>query len=225
MKFQANLASSMSRPLPSVSPLERGVGETLSDGELIDSVRAGKRESASELYERLLPVVDRTLRRVLGRREADHDDLIQQSFEQIVKTLLQHRFAGECNLKTWASALTARTAFSELRRRCRQRRMLVDETVDLERVAAADWRDQIAVQAELDQVRRALSSLRPERALIVYLHDVEGHGLAEISRMLGSSISAVQSRLVRGRAQFLERHRQLETTLGEHCDNESEEAP
>jgi len=38
----------------------------------------------SELCQRLMHIVDGTLFRVLGRREADHDDLVQVSFEQIV---------------------------------------------------------------------------------------------------------------------------------------------
>src|SRR5512133_809667 len=216
MKSEVNQSATASRPASSgLRPVRLKAGEPRTDEEIIEALRAGKGECASELYDRLLPVVDRTLRRILGRREADHDDLIQQSFEQIVKTLLLDRFAGECNLNTWAAALTARAAFNELRRRCRQRRLLVDEPLDLEHMAAANWQDQVDAQAELDQVRRALSSLRPERALIVYLHDVEGHSLAAISLMLGSSIAAVQSRLVRGRAQFLERHRQLEPGVDE----------
>jgi DNA-directed RNA polymerase specialized sigma24 family protein len=82
--------------------------------------------------------------------------------------------------------------------------------MDLEQIAPADWRKQATIQADFDQLRRALGSLKPERALVLYLHDVEGHRLADIGVMLGSSVAAVQSLLVRGRTQLYERYRLLE---------------
>src|SRR5215212_10043987 len=66
---------------------------TLSDDMLIEAVVAGDSRVAGQLYDRLVGIVDRTLYRVFGRRESDHDDLVQATFEQIVLTLTKRRYA------------------------------------------------------------------------------------------------------------------------------------
>jgi DNA-directed RNA polymerase specialized sigma24 family protein len=47
--------------------------------------------------------------------------------------------------------------------------------------------------------------MSPKKAMVLVLHDVLGHELAEVSVMLGISVSAAQSRLVRGRRDLLGR--------------------
>ena len=54
----------------------------------------------------MLPVVDATLARILGRREQDHADLVQSAFEQIVATLSRRTFGGSCSLAGWAAVLS-----------------------------------------------------------------------------------------------------------------------
>src|SRR5207249_4058000 len=66
--------------------------EPASDEQLIDAVRRGDTRIADELYDRLVGIVDRTLFRVFGRRESDHDDLVQVSFERVVETLSTETF-------------------------------------------------------------------------------------------------------------------------------------
>ena len=52
-----------------------------SDEALVSGLLAGERWAASAFYDRLEPVVDRSLRRVL--QSNDHDDLVQVVFERI----------------------------------------------------------------------------------------------------------------------------------------------
>ena len=47
--------------------------------------------------------------------------------------------------------------------------------------------------------------MNPQRAEALVLHDVLGHDLAEVSALLGVSIAAAQSRLVRGRSELKQR--------------------
>jgi DNA-directed RNA polymerase specialized sigma24 family protein len=67
------------------------------DEEIVEAVARGEDRVADLLYERLVGVVDRTLFRIFGRREVDHDDLVQNTFEQIVLTLSKRLFACACN--------------------------------------------------------------------------------------------------------------------------------
>ena len=75
--------------------------QDVSDDWLLEGIERGDQNVAVELYRRLLPVVEATLVRVLGRREADHEDLVQTSFEQIILTLSERRYARACSLKSW----------------------------------------------------------------------------------------------------------------------------
>lgn len=178
-----------------------------SDEALIQAVERGDGSSARELYDRLVPVVDRTLCRVLGRREADHDDLVQTTFEQIVSTLSRRTYARACSLTTWASTIASHVGLNALRSRRRERRVFdagADEH-DEAGPASRDGERDVRARLEVDRLRTHLAALAPEKAEAVLLHDVLGHELAEIAVMTGVSVAAAQSRLVRGRRELLER--------------------
>jgi RNA polymerase sigma-70 factor (ECF subfamily) len=178
-----------------------------SDEEIVEAVRRGDARVAGLLYDRLVTVVDHSLYRVFGRREHDHDDLVQAAFEQIVLTLSRRSYARACSLRTWASTIASHIAFNSLRARRRERRVFdrdVDYT-DPEPPASPDVERAAGARAELHRVRALLSAMRPERAETVFLHDVLGHELSDIAVMMNVSVAAAQSRLVRGRRELRQR--------------------
>jgi RNA polymerase sigma factor (sigma-70 family) len=203
-------ARSTSRTQLGRHPLGEAVGGP-SDAELLRLAAEGNADSANLLCRRLLPVVERTLLRVLGKREQDHDDLVQLSFEQLVRTFAQERFAGHCSLTTWACTIAARVGLAELRKRHRQRRVLVESSPDAEhgRELSRAWERRSAAYDEVDLVRRALASINAKRAWVLYLHDVEGRKLTEVAALMSVSVSSAQSRLVRGRRQFMDAYAKL----------------
>ncbi|HWA73234.1 MAG TPA: RNA polymerase sigma factor [Polyangiaceae bacterium] len=157
----------------------------------------------------MMPVVDGTLYRVLGRREQDHDDLVQASFEQIVLTLTRGKFAGECSLTTWASAITCKVALHAIRRRCVERRIF-DESLDAERwsrqaAGLSDPESQTVSREELARLRFHLSRMSQKLANTLLIHDMLGCGLLETAAITGVSQAAAQSRLVRGRKELCTR--------------------
>jgi len=197
--------------LASASPEPARAHEVdLDDEALIDAVERGDTRRAHELHDRLIAAIEPTLYRVLGRREPDHDDLVQATFEQIVLTLRRGRFARGCRLSTWASAIAAHVAFNALRARRRARGAF--ETRDVAEViedgSAIDGRmigdteREIGIRARIRAAQVHLTAMNHDRALVLVLHDVLGHDLAEIAAMLEVSVAAAQSRLVRGRKEF-----------------------
>ena len=187
------------------------------DEELVAAVRAGDSRVASALYDRVAGVVDRTLFRVFGRREHDHDDLVQASFEQIVASLVRERFAGACSLSTWAATLATHVGLNALRSRARERRVVVqpsrrpvsggsgDHEAAPDEPRSRDLERDLEARDKLARVREALASMPSEKAETLFLHDVEGLDLAEIAALTGTSVAAAQSRLVRARKELLER--------------------
>jgi RNA polymerase sigma-70 factor, ECF subfamily len=200
-------AQGNARPALRLVPGGTEGGQPPSDEEIIEAVQRGEHRVAGLLYDRLFGVVDHTLFRVFGRREVDHDDLVQTVFEQIVVTLSRRSYARACNLKTWASSIASHVGFNALRSRRRERRVL-DRDVTLEGTAVparTDAENMATARVELERVRRQMVAMKPDQAQTVFLHDVLGHELAEIATMMQVSVAAAQSRLVRGRRELYRR--------------------
>jgi RNA polymerase sigma-70 factor (ECF subfamily) len=178
----------------------------VADDALIAAVVSGDSRAAEGLYTRLFGLVDRALFRVFGRRESDHDDLVQATFEQIVITLTRKRFAGACSLSSWACHIATHVGLNALRARRRERRVLglAQDADSLLTVAARgpSTEDEAGTRKDMDRLRDHLAAMSPEKAETVLLHEVFGYELSEISVLTGASVSAVQSRLVRGRKEL-----------------------
>jgi RNA polymerase sigma-70 factor (ECF subfamily) len=207
------------RQRPLLRAIEGGATKpppSYTDSELFEGIANGDERIARELYRRLLPAVEGALYRVLGRREADHEDLVQSSFEQIILTLSQRRYAQACSLNTWASTIAAHIALKSLRSRYRQRNVFDPRLGADDLAEMASGRDDVertvAERRDLERLRARLSELPAPQAEAVVLHDLMGHPLAEIATLTGASVAAAQSRLVRGRKELmarLERDRSL----------------
>ena len=207
------------RVVPAASAPVDVPDRSLSDDALIEAVARGDSKVAGQLYDRLVGVVDRALYRVFGTREADHDDLVQATFEQIVLTLVRQRFAGACSLSSWACSVASHVGLNALRSRRRERGVmsLTEDPNTLPAIPArgADIEHEVGVREQIDRVRSHLATLPPEKAETILLHDVFGHDLSEIAVLMGVSVSAAQSRLVRGRKELFAKLEQEAREEGE----------
>ena len=202
-------ARSWLRAVPSPAPTEepKPRAAAYSDDEIIEAVARGDGAVAGELYDRLYRTVDQTLCRILGRRESDHEDLMQSAFEQVIKTLTTRRFAGACSLRTWASSVATHVGLNALRARRRERSVFDHSEADAPSVTPSsdDPERNASSRGEIERIRGELAEMSSGRAEALFLHDVLGHDLAEIAALTGVSIAAAQSRLVRGRHELMER--------------------
>lgn len=173
------------------------------DSALIAGLKARDIGLSHAFYERVRPIVDRTLLRLLGARDGDYEDVAQRALFELVDTI--GRFRGECPLNAWISIVTARAAFRTLRRRRAERRIFVP--IDLEESVGSTRSHSGAVAARqaIERIRASLEKMDPNRAWTYLLHDVYGYDLKEVSQITGASLSAAQSRLVRGRRELHDR--------------------
>ncbi|HEX4341616.1 MAG TPA: RNA polymerase sigma factor [Polyangiaceae bacterium] len=181
---------------------ERGA----SDEAVIGAFARRDRRAAEMVYDHLVGVVDATLYRVVGRRESDHDDLVQTTFEQIIVTLSRNSFAGGCSLRGWAASIACHVGLNAIRSRQRSRRVFAfssdAELAAAERPAQSNPEAETVARTELDRLRAHLADMDPDRAETVIVHDVFGMSLAETAKLMSVSLSAAQSRLVRGRREI-----------------------
>jgi RNA polymerase sigma-70 factor, ECF subfamily len=175
------------------------VTPAVDDSQLLAAMRAGDKSVASAFHERVRSQVDRTLLRLFRRYDVDHEDLRQLALIELVMTI--GRFRGECSLDSWVGALTARIVFKHLRRRQAERRLF--GTLEQEDAAPASGTgSDPMVRNLMHHASRHLQSMDHNRAWAFFLHDVLGYELRELAQIMGISVSAAQSRLVRGRREL-----------------------
>jgi RNA polymerase sigma-70 factor (ECF subfamily) len=202
----SRLNASPDRPRLRAVPSAGGLrAPKFSDEHLIEAVQRGDESVNGAIYDRLYAVVDHTLFRVFGRRESDHDDLVQAAFEQIILTLSKQSFARACSLKTLASTVASHMGLNALRAKRRERRVYDHgDEIDAECASTStDPKRETVSRGLLERVRSELDSMSMERAEAVFFHDVSGHKLAEIALMTGVSVAAAQSRLMHGRRELI----------------------
>jgi RNA polymerase sigma-70 factor (ECF subfamily) len=173
------------------------------DAELLAGVERGDVQLATAFCLRVRPIVDRTLTRLLGAADPDYEDLCQVALFELVDTI--HRFRRDCPLDAWVSIVSARVAYRHIRRRKLERRIFGQ--VSLEDGEGTLVVSPAAVEARqaIERVTALLAKMDSRRVWTWLLHDVYGYDLKEITEIMAVSLSAAQSRLVRGRREVHER--------------------
>jgi RNA polymerase sigma-70 factor (ECF subfamily) len=193
-----------------VRPADPGVvpssaSPALDDSELLLALRAGDPTAATALHDRVRPQVDRTVRRLLGPGDVDREDVAQLAMIELVTTI--DRYRADCSLDTWTSTITARVVYKHIRRRRTERRIFGALDADLlaaSRSASRPGRE-VTLRSATRRVLAHLDAMDDGKAWAFVLHDVYGYDLREISEITDVSVTAAQTRLVRGRREIHER--------------------
>lgn len=187
-------------------PPTRLPSPTLDDSQLLAAAKRGDDDAATALHDRLRPVVERAIRRLLGPADRDHEDLAQHAMIEIVYTI--DRFRGDCPLDAWASTVAAHVVYKHIRRRTTERRifdsMRSTEDDDLPSTSRSLTRE-TAARSTLRRVFAHLDAMEESKAWTYVLHDVCGYDLREVAQITEVSVAAAQTRLVRGRRELQER--------------------
>jgi RNA polymerase sigma-70 factor, ECF subfamily len=172
----------------------------IDDSQLLAAMRAGDKSVASAFHDRVRPQVDRTLLRLFRRYDVDHEDLRQLALIELVMTIA--KFRGECSLDSWVGALTARIVFKHLRRRQAERRLFEAlERDDLAPQSGVGTNDALTRNL-MRHAAQHLQAMDSNRASAFFLHDALGYDLRELAQIMGITVAAAQSRLVRGRREL-----------------------
>ena len=178
----------------------------LDEARLLDAVRRGDTNAAVDFFDVVGKAVRRSLFQVLGPNDPDFDDVFQASLEKIVLSVMRKRFVQKCSISTWAAVVASRTAIDLLRKRRTERRVFLrnqnEETPDVPAAESLRPDRQAALQSDLSILRRALGKLSPDKSQTIVLFEVMGHDLDEIAQVMGVSVAAAQSRLVRARKEL-----------------------
>jgi RNA polymerase sigma-70 factor (ECF subfamily) len=197
-------------------------GPALDDSAILAGLRDRDPAVCTAFYERVRPIVDRTLSRLLGASDPDYEDTAQVALYELVDTI--ERFRGECPLDAWLSIVTARVVYRQIRKRRLERRLFSQSSLDDAAPAVASMPTSFATRNAVERVRDHLLRMDSNRSWTYLLHDVYGYDLKEIGEIMGASLSAAQSRLVRARRELHDRIRG-DAELANYLDDLAEDSP
>jgi len=159
----------------------------LVDEALLRRVRAGDISALEALYRSYETVIFNLARRLCGS-DADADDVLQDTFVEVSRSI--GRYRGEGPLLGWVKRICASKALMRLRRSAR----FPEEALD-ERGVGEPFRGRVDIES-------ALAHLSPVTRAVLWLHDVEGYTHEEIAALLKKSVSFSKSQLSRGHARL-----------------------
>ena len=161
---------------------------------LVARARAGDLSALEQLYRTYeRPVY--TLARRLTRSPEDAEDVLQETFLEVCRSLKQWR--GDGSLWGWIRTIAASKALMRYRReKLREWEPLEENVVQRE--------NDVPLQMDLEA---ALARLPDRSRAVVWLHDVEGYTHEEIAELMGMTTSFSKSQLARA-------HERLRRWLG-----------
>jgi len=155
------------------------------DRVLAEQVLAGDEGAFRQLYRRHTPRLHQLALRLLGGREADAEDVVQDTWVKAVEKL--DTFRWESALGTWLHAIALNVTREAERRR--GRRQETDFPAE-EPPARAPLE-----QVEVMDLERAIQGLPDGYRTVLVLHDVEGFTHEEIGAQLGIAAGTAKSQL------------------------------
>jgi RNA polymerase sigma-70 factor (ECF subfamily) len=141
------------------------------------------------LYARYAGYVARVAARMLGRDDADVDDVVQEVFFTTLPRL--KRIHSEEAARPWLMTVTVRTVHRILRRR-KWRRLLLGESSADEVPATGVTAEQMAL---LSRIYRTLDQIDANGRIAWILRYVEGERLEDVADVCGCSLATAKRRI------------------------------
>jgi RNA polymerase sigma-70 factor (ECF subfamily) len=203
-------------PQQLLNPKEMGtiqnnvIGDTGTELALVQAAQKGDVGAFEQLIKKYDRNVFRIAQHITQNRE-DAEDVVQDAFLKAYQKLDQ--FQGNSKFYTWIVRIAVNEALMKLRKRKSDKLVSMDEDVETDEGTItrefADWSpnpEQQYNQAELNDIlSRTIQGLPASFRTVFVLRDVEGLSTEETAEMLGLSVPAVKSRLLRARLQLRER--------------------
>lgn len=180
------------------------------DASLVASAKTGDRAAFELLVERHERTVFFTALRITGNRE-DAQDIVQQSLQKAFVHLRE--FEGRSSFSTWLTRIALNEALMLKRSSRRSREVPLDDSdptsetqVALETPDARPNPESSYSQCERKRLLlSAMNDLKPGMRRALLICDLDERSTKETAEILGLSVSAVKSRVNRGRRALRDR--------------------
>ncbi|HET9989023.1 MAG TPA: RNA polymerase sigma factor [Kofleriaceae bacterium] len=170
------------------------------EAELVAACLAGDVAAQRALFRREFGRVNATIYRILGpTREVD--DLVQETFIAVFRGLA--KFRGEARLATWIDRIAVRVALDHVRTR---KAATVPLGVIGDELTDASIPDaQAHARDGLRRLYAALAQLSPDARTAFALYAIDGRSIAEVARLVGTTVVTAKVRIWRARRELMKR--------------------
>lgn len=176
------------------------------EADLVRRIKSGD-AAAVEEFVKLYSSRVYSLAYQLTRSESAAEEIMQEVFITVISKI--DTLENDSYFSTWLYRVTANAAYGFLRKEKKHRDLLPVDEIDSGTAALHDFSDlpdDILLSDESrDMVRQAIDRLPKTLRAIVIMKDVEGLKNEDIAEAMNLSLSAVKSRLHRGRLMLRDR--------------------
>lgn len=180
------------------------------EAELVAEARQGSAEAFTTLVHQYQRHIYRLALNITGNKE-DAEDVLQEAMLKAYTKLPQ--FQGDSRFYTWLVRIAVNEALMKLRKRSGDKTVPLDEPIESNDQSLIpreieDWDDNPEQRYAKRELHRILdmvvSRLEPQFRTVFVLRDVEEFSTEETARIMGLSVPAVKSRLLRARLRMRE---------------------
>ncbi len=176
---------------------------------LVAAAKSGSSHAFEALVERHARRILRVAQRVTGNRE-DAEDIVQQSFQKAFVHL--QKFEGKSSFSTWLTRIAINEALMCLRTNRRASAVSIDELAAGDETALALQIPDLGPSPERSYSQQererilsfAMNQLTPGIRTAIQLCELDERSLKESAQMMGVSVAAAKSRVLRGRTKLRE---------------------
>lgn len=174
---------------------------------------AAARGGDTSCFEMLVIRYERRIFRLaknITQNDSDAEDVMQEAFLKAFEHLAD--FRGNSRFYTWLVRITINQAVMKLRKR-RPNQVSLDDPIDTDEDSLPreieDWgptpEEQYAQNELAELLCGTIANLHPTLRIVFQLRDVENLSTKETANLLGLSVPAVKSRLLRARLELREK--------------------
>lgn len=164
---------------------------------LVEKSKQGDRKSQYRLYELYVDAMYNTCFRMLGIKE-DTEDIIQDSFVEAFKNL--HYFRYESTFGSWLKRIVINKSINHLKLKKIPVMPIEKHEYHITDTIEHETEDEI----DIKKIKRGITLLPSGYSQIINLYLIEGYDHAEISEILGISISTSKSQYHRAKKKLIE---------------------
>ncbi len=194
----------LDRPMPNAWDEDREDPDFI----IVARAKAGDDEAFTELISRYKLPVTNFIYRMIGNPD-DADDLAQEVFVKLYRSLPSFRLGGRCKFSSWVFRIARHRSIDALRQRHRRPHLvsLFGEN-GANQITDPSAQDRIAENRDLGEVIAAAVACLPEKQRSAFvLAEYHGRTAAEIATIMRCSSKAVESCIQRARRQLADQLR------------------
>lgn len=167
--------------------------------QLVARARQGDKAAFTEIFRRHRADVARLVQRMMGRRPDAVDDLVQDVFLQVHRSLGD--FRGDAKFSTWLHRVTVNVVLMA-RRAAKSRPQFTGEVPEDTTAAGLLPDEDAARHLRMNAFQRCVDKLAEKKRTVFVLHDIEGMAASDIAEIVGAPVLTVRTRLFYARQEI-----------------------